>query len=126
MASLTLLHWLLIANAAVFMLFVALLLSWRLQQRKEARRLDAAVAVIHKAQAALTNSALGMGKRIKQLDGKVQHVSVAKTSPSEAAFTQAVRLAGLGASVSDLVESCGLPQAEAELMVSMKRQAAMH
>ena len=35
--------------------------------------------------------------------------------PSSLSFTQAARLAGMGASVDDLTHSCGLTKAEAEL-----------
>lgn len=36
--------------------------------------------------------------------------------PRSLSFTQAVRLVGLGASVDDLTQSCGLTKAEAELV----------
>ncbi len=36
--------------------------------------------------------------------------------PSSLSFTQAARLVGLGASVDDLTQSCGLSRAEAELV----------
>ncbi|MNN60982.1 hypothetical protein D3C81_1761950 [compost metagenome] len=36
--------------------------------------------------------------------------------PSSLSFSQAARLVGLGASVEDLTQSCGLTQAEAELV----------
>ncbi|MGE8499297.1 MAG: DUF2802 domain-containing protein [Pseudomonas sp.] len=36
--------------------------------------------------------------------------------PSSLSFTQAARLVGLGASVDDLTQSCGLTKAEAELI----------
>lgn len=42
--------------------------------------------------------------------------------PSSLSFTQAARLVGLGASVDDLTQSCGLTKAEAEL-VSKLHQA---
>ncbi len=36
--------------------------------------------------------------------------------PTNLSFTQAARLVGMGASVDDLTQSCGLTQAEAELV----------
>ncbi|MOA69962.1 hypothetical protein D3C78_1984840 [compost metagenome] len=42
--------------------------------------------------------------------------------PASLSFTQAARLANLGASVDDLTHSCGLTKAEAEL-VSRLQQA---
>ena len=39
--------------------------------------------------------------------------------PSSLSFAQAARLVGMGASVDELTQSCGLTQAEAELMSKM-------
>lgn len=123
MTSLSNIEMLLLGNMAVLLLFVALL--WRMHRahKHEAQRLDAALSVMHKAQSALSNSTLGMGRRLKQLDSKVQGAQRANTvADDDAAFLQASRIASLGGSVADLVEKCGLPRAEAELMVSMQRK----
>ena len=47
---------------------------------------------------------------------------IEQRDPSSLSFTQAARLAGMGASVDDLTQSCGLSKAEAEL-VSKLHQA---
>ncbi len=114
---------LLLGNMAVLLFFVALL--WRMHRvhQSEARRLDAALAVLHKTQSALSNSTLGMGRRITQLDSKVQSAQrTGVVTDEDAAFLQASRMASLGSSVADLIEKCGLSRAEAELMVSMQRK----
>ncbi|MGH8345896.1 MAG: DUF2802 domain-containing protein [Pseudomonas sp.] len=41
--------------------------------------------------------------------------------PSSLSFAQAARLVGMGASVNELTQSCGLTQAEAELMSKLHR-----
>ena len=41
--------------------------------------------------------------------------------PSNVTFSQAAKLVGMGASVAELTESCGLTQAEAELMSKLHR-----
>src|SRR3990167_9168474 len=41
--------------------------------------------------------------------------------PSSLSFTQAARLAGMGASVDDLTQSCGLSKAKAELVSKMQQ-----
>ncbi len=41
---------------------------------------------------------------------------IEQRDPSSLSFTQAARLVGLGASVDDLTQSCGLTKAEAELV----------
>lgn len=54
----------------------------------------------------------GLPDRLERLE---QH------DPSSATFTQAARLVSMGASVSELTETCGLTQAEAELMSKLHR-----
>jgi chromosome segregation ATPase len=46
---------------------------------------------------------------------------IEQRDPSSLSFTQAARLVGLGASVDDLTQSCGLTQAEAELVSKLHR-----
>ena len=41
--------------------------------------------------------------------------------PSSLSFAQAARLVGMGASVDELTQSCGLTQAEAELMSKLHK-----
>jgi hypothetical protein len=41
---------------------------------------------------------------------------IEQRDPSSLSFTQAARLVGMGASVDDLTQSCGLSKAEAELI----------
>ncbi|MBK4991535.1 DUF2802 domain-containing protein [Pseudomonas sp. S36] len=54
----------------------------------------------------------GLPDRLERLE---QH------DPSSVTFTQAARLVSMGASVSELTETCGLTQAEAELMSKLHR-----
>ena len=42
--------------------------------------------------------------------------------PNNVTFSQAAKLVGMGASVAELTESCGLTQAEAELMSKLHRR----
>ncbi|MHC8371053.1 DUF2802 domain-containing protein [Pseudomonas sp. MDT1-85] len=43
--------------------------------------------------------------------------------PSSLSFAQAARLVGMGASVDELTQSCGLTQAEAELMSKLHKSS---
>lgn len=128
MASLSLMHWLLIGNIGLLMVVGVILWSLHRQQSRESRRLDQALQSIQQAQSSLTKSTVGMGRRLKQLDGRVQHAErrVVLPDADEATFAQASRLVGLGATASDLVDSCGVPRGEAELIVSLKRQSVTH
>jgi hypothetical protein len=90
--------------------------SVRDQRNKElARRLDAY----------LTGS-IRMGEELHELRRVVAPLpdkltQMEQRDPSSLSFTQAARLAGLGASVDELTQACGLSTAEAELVRKLHR-----
>ncbi|MEX6503039.1 DUF2802 domain-containing protein [Pseudomonas zhanjiangensis] len=62
-----------------------------------------------------------MGEELQELRRVVAPLpdklsQIEQRDPSSLSFTQAARLVGLGASVDDLTQSCGLSKAEAELI----------
>jgi len=72
------------------------------------------------------NGTVRMGEAIHELRAvvaplpeKVQQLE--QRDPNSVTFTQAAKLVGMGASVSELTETCGLTQAEAELMRKLHR-----
>ena len=67
-----------------------------------------------------------MGRRLKKLEHRVveNERKPALATAYEALFQQAQRLVDMGATADDLVTSCGVARAEAELLVSMNRQPA--
>ncbi len=72
------------------------------------------------------NGTVRMGEAIHELRAvvaplpeKVQQLE--QRDPNSVTFTQAAKLVGMGASVSELTETCGLTQAEAELMSKLHR-----
>ncbi|MGE8322306.1 MAG: DUF2802 domain-containing protein, partial [Pseudomonas sp.] len=56
---------------------------------------------------------------VAPLPDKIQQLE--QRDPSNVTFSQAAKLVGMGASVAELTESCGLTQAEAELMSKLHR-----
>jgi hypothetical protein len=48
-------------------------------------------------------------------------IQLEQRDPSSLSFAQAARLVGMGASVNELTQSCGLTQAEAELMSKLHK-----
>ncbi|MNV90363.1 hypothetical protein D3C71_1847430 [compost metagenome] len=48
-------------------------------------------------------------------------VQLEQRDPTSLSFAQAARLVGMGASVDELTQSCGLTQAEAELMSKLHK-----
>jgi len=60
----------------------------------------------------LTVAVTPLPDRIQQLEQR---------DPHNVTFSQAAKLVGMGASIAELTESCGLTQAEAELMSKLHR-----
>ncbi|MBI3905017.1 MAG: DUF2802 domain-containing protein [Pseudomonas fluorescens] len=50
-------------------------------------------------------------------------VQLEQRDPTSLSFAQAARLVGMGASVNELTQSCGLTQAEAELMSKLHKSS---
>lgn len=59
-------------------------------------------------------------KNLAPLPDKILRME--QKDPSTLSFTQAARLVGLGASVEDLKQSCGISQSEAELLQRLHRK----
>ncbi|MDP3845977.1 MAG: DUF2802 domain-containing protein [Pseudomonas sp.] len=93
--------------------------SQRDQRSKElVRRLDAYLA-----------GSIRMGEELHELRRVVAPLpdklnQIEQRDPNSLSFTQAARLAGLGASVDELTQSCGLSTAEAELVRKLHRSKA--
>ena len=72
------------------------------------------------------NGNVRMGEDLHELRAVVSPLpdklaQLEQRDPSSLSFAQAARLVGMGASVSELTQSCGLTQAEAELMSKLHR-----
>ena len=61
----------------------------------------------------------GLSVVVAPLPDRIQQLE--QRDPDNVTFTQAAKLVGMGASVAELTESCGLTQAEAELMSKLHR-----
>lgn len=72
------------------------------------------------------NGTVRMGEAIHELRAVMATLPdrlerLEQRDPSNVTFSQAAKLVGMGASVSELTETCGLTQAEAELMRKLHR-----
>lgn len=118
----------LIVLAVVTLLLAAtcgwLLLSQRhlaaLQAERDALR-DQRLKELSKRLDTYLTGSVRMGEELYELRRVVAPLpdkltQMEQRDPSSLSFTQAARLAGLGASVDDLTQSCGLSKAEAELV----------
>ncbi|WP_462379094.1 DUF2802 domain-containing protein [Pseudomonas sp. Marseille-QA0892] len=67
-----------------------------------------------------------MGEELQELRRTVAPIpdkitQIEQRDPANFSFSQAARLVGMGASVDDLTQSCGLSQAEAELVSKLHK-----
>ncbi|MGG5290947.1 DUF2802 domain-containing protein [Pseudomonas shirazensis] len=72
------------------------------------------------------NGTVRMGEAIHELRAVVAPLpdklqQLEQRDPNDVTFSQAAKLVGMGASVSELTQTCGLTQAEAELMRKLHR-----
>ena len=72
------------------------------------------------------NGTVRMGEAIHELRAVVTPLpdklqQLEQRDPNSVTFTQAAKLVGMGASVEELTRTCGLTQAEAELMSKLHR-----
>ncbi|WP_223461406.1 MULTISPECIES: DUF2802 domain-containing protein [unclassified Pseudomonas] len=72
------------------------------------------------------NGNVRMGEDLHELRATVAPLpdklaQLEQRDPSSLSFAQAARLVGMGASVDELTQSCGLTQAEAELMSKLHK-----
>ncbi|VEF09979.1 chemotaxis protein [Pseudomonas fluorescens] len=74
------------------------------------------------------NGNVRMGEALHELRAVVgplpdKIVALEQRDPSSLSFAQAAKLVGMGASVDELTQSCGLTQAEAELMRKLHKSS---
>lgn len=92
----------------------------QLQAERDAAR-DQRLRELGKRLDAYLEGSIRMGEELQELRQQVAPLpdklsQMEQRDPSSLSFTQAARLVGLGASVDDLTQSCGLSRAEAELV----------
>jgi hypothetical protein len=74
------------------------------------------------------NGNVRMGEALHELRAVVSPIpdkitQLEQRDPSSLSFAQAAKLVGMGASVDELTQSCGLTQAEAELMRKLHKSS---
>lgn len=97
----------------------------RLQQHE--RRHQALINVLRNEIQAMTNSSIGMGRRLIGVEQKLnltadKQLELENRDPSALAYNQATRLMEMGADVDELVQNCGIGRPEAELMALLHKE----
>ncbi|TLX55468.1 DUF2802 domain-containing protein [Stutzerimonas nosocomialis] len=95
-------------------------LQVQLQAERDAMR-DQRIKELGKRLDAYLEGSIRIGEELHELRRLVAPLpdkltQLEQRDPGSLSFSQAARLVGMGASVDDLTQSCGLTQAEAELM----------
>ena len=98
-----------------------------LRLRKQERKHQALINVLRNEIHAMTNSSIGMGKRLIEVEQKLnltadKQLELENRDPGVLAYNQAAKLMEMGADVDDLVQSCGLGRPEAELMALLHKE----
>ena len=112
---------------------VAVYLLWKQQQHLQAQYAEQAKQ--HQQQIKNLNQrienylagSIRMGEELHELKNKFaplpdKILRMEQKDPSTLSFTQAARLVGLGASVDDFKQSCGISQSEAELLQRLHKE----
>jgi len=122
-----------IVLAILWVATLALLLSYARNQRQIAEQQaqgdalrDQRIKDLGKRVDDYQNGTVRMGEDLHELRAVVgplpdKLAQLEQRDPSSLSFAQAARLVGMGASVDELTQSCGLTQAEAELMSKLHK-----
>ncbi|MEJ6077270.1 DUF2802 domain-containing protein [Vibrio sp. 1-Bac 57] len=123
--------WLALLLAIIF--FITMLFLFK-KMSKKAHSLEVLVKSLLAQQEAnkkqfieIHSGAVGMGKKLQQLDVVVRktqenQVNLVASAPENRLYTRAMKMVELGASVEELMTDCELPRAEAELLVNLHRK----
>lgn len=114
------------ASLCAFVLFVRKQRVAAVQQAEADARRDRRLKELSRRLDTYQNGNVQMGEELHEMRSVVAPLPEKLTrleqrDPTSLSFDQAARLVGMGASVDELTQSCGLTQAEAELMSKMHK-----
>ena len=126
LSSFSMIHWLLISNGMLLLATVAGFVLVKKKYQGDLQHWQQQTQKLRHDFEVMSKSTFGIGRCVKKLEQRLleSERKPALASSDEALYQQAQRLVGMGASADDLVSSCGVARAEAELLVSMNRQVA--
>ncbi len=112
-----------VAVMSVAALVVSMFVLIRHQQLAQA--VDERLKTIRLDVNSMSSGSVGVGKRLQEVEKKLAHKREAAVPVVEQGYepySQATRLLDSGANIEDVVRSCGITRAEAELMGLMHKQ----
>ena len=114
------------ASVCAFVLYVRKQRVAAAQQAEADARRDRRLKELSRRLDTYQNGNVQMGEELHEMRSVVAPLpekltGLEQRDPTSLSFDQAARLVGMGASVDELTQSCGLTQAEAELMSKMHK-----
>ncbi|WP_349918829.1 DUF2802 domain-containing protein [Aeromonas veronii] len=100
----------------------------RARQESEARvdALKGQLESLRKQMMELHTGAIGMGQRLQSAEGAMQKIQDSQQEltlqdPERRLYSRAAKMVELGADLDEVMSECELPQAEAELLISLRK-----
>lgn len=100
----------------------------RARQESEARvdALKGQLESLRKQMMELHTGAIGMGQRLQSAEGAMQKIQDSQQEltlqdPERRLYSRAAKMVELGADLDEVMNECELPQAEAELLISLRK-----
>lgn len=100
----------------------------RRQRESEARMetLQGQLESLRKQMMELHTGAIGMGQRLQAAEGAMQKIhdsqqELTLQDPERRLYSRAAKMVELGADLDEVMSECELPQAEAELLISLRK-----
>jgi len=121
------------AALGLSLLALVLALIGLLGNSRSRRESDARIATqqeqlesLRKQMMELHTGAIGMGQRLQSTEGAMQQIhdrqqELTLQDPDRRLYSRAAKMVELGAGLDELMRECELPQAEAELLISLRK-----
>ncbi|MGY4106875.1 DUF2802 domain-containing protein [Aeromonas encheleia] len=113
---------------ALVLALVGLLGNRRSRRESEARveTLQEQLESLRRQMMELHTGAIGMGQRLQSTEGAMQQIhdrqqELTLQDPERRLYSRAAKMVELGAGLDELMSECELPQAEAELLISLRK-----
>ena len=105
------------------------ILGHRRRQREAEARVEALqgqLESLRKQMMELHTGAIGMGQRLQAAEGAMQKIhdsqqELTLQDPERRLYSRAAKMVELGADLDEVMSECELPQAEAELLISLRK-----
>jgi Flp pilus assembly protein TadB len=113
---------------ALVLALVGVFGSRRSKRESEARiaTLQEQLESLRKQMMELHTGAIGMGQRLQSAEGAMQKIhdsqqELTLQDPDRRLYSRAAKMVELGADLDEVMSECELPQAEAELLISLRK-----